>query len=317
MTVRGGMADIFKKSLNLNVSKCLGGEGYNLIKLSKFSWNFFLNSSFRVDWDKVSGDKKGPTFLHLTWYIKVLMDQYDLIKQRFFEGKRPGKVTNENWLDDLQTPFFLNSEAGSLSRVDLTHLKEALGVDIVSYSYRKILSTFALNHESEEIRQAEMVTLNHSLSVARKHYNQNNALKPQILTQTYVAEEGYLTSEFEKIVTEVGIKTQSVVSHMEKKRTEHLKQSIMQDKEDQDILRRKLLPLGPRKRILDTDFNEFIAILEKSTSVNIVTDFKEKTPAAWRKFLVRSVCSISGEDGDEIRRIWKSMYKGDLKNGIR
>lgn len=273
--------------------------------------------NIRVNWDKVQGSKKGPTYLHLSWYLKILMDQYDLIKRKFFENVKPANVTNVNWLEDVHTPFFLSPEGSSITRVDLSYLKKILEIDITSYSFRKILSTWALNHELEMIRQAEMVTLNHSLAVARKHYQQNDALLPQILTQTFVAEEGYLTSDVQQVVSEASKNTQSAVRDIEEKRQKNYEVSILQEKENYIQLRSELTPLSKQKKISDVDFREFVINLEKVTSINIVDDFKSRTPSAWNKFLMRSVCSATGDVGERIRSIWLSMYKGDLKNGIR
>ena len=213
--------------------------------------------------------------------------------------------------------FLQSSEGSSIIRVDLSYLKKILEIDITSYSFRKILSTWSLNHELEIIRQAEMVTLNHSLAVARKHYQQNDALLPQILIQTYVAEEGYLTSDVQQVVSEVSKNTQSAVRDMEEKRQKNYEVSILQEKENYIQLRSELTPLSKQKKISDVNFRDFVFNLEKITSINIVDDFKSRTPSAWNKFLMRSVCSASGDVGERIRSIWLSMYKGDLKNGIR
>ena len=61
-----------------------------------------------VTWDKTQSTK-GPYFLHIPSPVKTLMDRYDIIRTNFFRNKRPKFATNDNWLEDLKTPFFLNS----------------------------------------------------------------------------------------------------------------------------------------------------------------------------------------------------------------
>jgi hypothetical protein len=66
-------------------------------------------------------------------------------------------VGNEN------TPFFFYSSGSPFQAVDLKHLSEAMGIDVIAYSFRQIVSTWALNHDSVKIRKAEGEALQHSL----------------------------------------------------------------------------------------------------------------------------------------------------------
>ena len=120
------------------------------------------------DWDKTR-DTNGPSYLHLAKPIKVILDLYDLIKSKFFEGRK-SKSDEENWLHNENTNFFLNSSGSPFQAVDLKHLSDAMGVDVTAYSFRQIVSTWALSHDSEEIRLAEGEALQHSLRVAHDHY---------------------------------------------------------------------------------------------------------------------------------------------------
>ena len=40
-------------------------------------------------------------------------------------------------------------------------------------------------------------------------------------------------------------------------------------------------------------------------------------PHQWRHITVRTVCTAEPECGTELRHLWKKMYEGDLKWGIR
>ena len=64
-------------------------------------------------------------------------------------------TSNHNWLDDHETPFFLNSGGSPFQSLELKSLSQYVGVDVTSYDFRKIVSTWAQSHDSEEIRHAE------------------------------------------------------------------------------------------------------------------------------------------------------------------
>ena len=52
-----------------------------------------------------------------------------------------------------------------------------------------VVTTWALSHDSEDVKNAEEESLRHGLEVAMDHYLQNKQIKLQILTQTYIKEE--------------------------------------------------------------------------------------------------------------------------------
>ena len=74
--------------------------------------------------------------------------------------------------------------------------------------------------------------------------------------------------------------------------------------------------LGPKHRILFDDREVFIDLIERITGEKIDTYLLLK-PKAFRKLIVRLVCSSTGELGDRLRCIWVKMYGGDLVWGIR
>ena len=87
-----------------------------------------------------------------------------------------------------------------------------MGTDVTAYSFRRIVSTWALSHESQEIRDAEGPALQHSLHVGVDHYKQNNELLPQKLTQTYIEEEGILPESIRKVIEKSEIKIREKVA---------------------------------------------------------------------------------------------------------
>ena len=43
----------------------------------------------------------------------------------------------------------------------------------------------------------------------------------------------------------------------------------------------------------------------------------EMKPLLWRDLAVRTVCTDMDKQGKELRELWKKMYKGDLRWGVR
>ena len=177
------------------------------------------------DWDKTR-DTNGPSYLHLAKPIKDILDLYDIIKSRFFDGRK-SKTDEENWLHNENTNFFLNSSGSPFQAVDLKHLSEAMGVDVTAYSFRQIVSTWALSHDSEEIRLAEGEALQHSLRVAQDHYLQNKMLKPQTLTQRYIEEEGILPDELRAEIKRTEIKSKEKIAETDSKRQKKQHSSLL------------------------------------------------------------------------------------------
>jgi hypothetical protein len=107
-----------------------------------------------VSWDKTQSTK-GPYYLHIPTPVKKLMDRYDILRTNFFKNKRPKSAVDDSWLEDPKTLFFLNSACGSFPSLNPKKLCSILGTDVTAYSFRKMISTWALTHKSEDIRTAE------------------------------------------------------------------------------------------------------------------------------------------------------------------
>ena len=138
-----------------------------------------------ITWDKTHSTK-GSSYLHITKPLKVLMDCYSLIRSRFFKQRKPSFTENDDWLSEDESPFFLKSSCSEFKFLDLKHVSEAIHCDVTAYYFRRIICTWALTHENQEIREAEEEALQHRLQVARDRYLKNKQSKPQKRTQTYV-----------------------------------------------------------------------------------------------------------------------------------
>ena len=272
--------------------------------------------NIQVYWDKTH-PSAGFSYLHLAKPIKDLLDMYDIIKRRFFEGRKPSKYTDEKWLDSDNTPFFLQSSGNPFKSVDLQHVSKAMGIDVTSYSFRRIVSTWALSHASKEIRDAEGPTLQHSLRVGVEHYKQNNELQPQKLTQTYIQEESILPEKLREQIQKTEIKLRSEIAQTDSNRQKKQHESMIQESKAKKMILREKKPLGPKHRVLGEDRNEFTQLLEEITGINIEKTHKQWRPWPWRNLIIRTVCGTSGETGTRLRELWLRIYKGDLQWGVR
>ena len=75
--------------------------------------------------------------------------------------------------------------------------------------------------------------------------------------------------------------------------------------------------LGPRTAILEIERQEFTQICESLTGCKMEALLSDLKPVQFRDFVVRIVCSSTGESGERLRELWKNMYRGDLLHGIR
>ena len=57
--------------------------------------------------------------------------------------------------------------------------------------------------------------------------------------------------------------------------------------------------------------------IKKSNGIDLFDLTKKHKFLKWRQILVRAVCSTPGSSGDELRKIWIKMYKGEERYGIR
>ena len=48
-----------------------------------------------------------------------------------------------------------------------------------------------------------------------------------------------------------------------------------------------------------------------------IKELLKKKPLDWRKLVVKTVCTATGKEGLDLRRLWVDIYKGDLVWGVR
>ena len=272
--------------------------------------------NFWITWDKTQSTK-GPYFLHIPTPIKNLMDRYDLIRSRAFKDKKPSFAKDEHWLEDEETPFFLNSACNSFPSLDLKKLSDIFGIDVTGYSFRKIVVTWALNHKSAEIRSAEEEALQHSLKVAKDRYMQNKQTTPQNLVQTYIQEENLYPESFRNEIKKGQSEIDMIIAQRQEERAKQRFSKLMIQHEVSKKEKFAKRPLSTRNSILETDRSEFVKLCEEATGSDIETLLTTLKPLQWRNLIVRITCSTSGELGEKLRNLWIKFYRGDLQFGIR
>ena len=272
--------------------------------------------NFWITWDKTQSTK-GPYYLHIPTPIKNLMDRYDIVRTKFFNGKKPKFEAVDSWLEDFSTPLFLNSACNSFPSLETKKLSVIFGIDITAYAFRKIISTWALTHKSQEIRAAEEEALQHSLHVAKERYMQAKQVQPQTLVQTYTQEENLFPEKFRMEIDKDKSNIERVIAEKKEKRSESRYSKLVKEKEIDKKLKFSNRPLGPRNSVLDSDRHEFAEALEIVTKSNVTELATTLKPIQWRDLVVRLVFSSPGENGNALRDLWIKFYKGNLRFGIR
>ena len=201
--------------------------------------------------------------------------------------------------------------------MDLKKLSGVLGIEITAYNFRKIVATWALNHKSKEIREAEEEALQHSIHVAKERYLQSKQLKPQTLTQTYAQEENLFPADFRKELEKDRNDVKDIIKEKQEKRAKRRYSKLVKNKEISKKIKFENKPLGPRNSVLDTDRSNFVKMYECVTGSRIENVLTSLKPMYWRNHIVRILHSETGEASKSLRRLWVRIYRGDLKHGVR
>ena len=245
------------------------------------------------------------------------MDCYDMIRTRFFANRKHSSSSNEDWLLDDETPFFLNSAGSEFKFLDLKHISDAMDCDVTAYSFRRIVCTWALCHENKEIRDAEAEALQHELKVARERYLQNKQIQPQKLTQQYNEEENLFSGALLEEIERTADSSQNKIKETEENRAKRRYENLFEERNVYKKSKMQNKPLGPKHRALGTHRNRFKYVVEMIQEKTTESSIRELKPLQWRRFIVRLLCTTEGENGNEVRKVWVRIYKGDLRWGVR
>ena len=106
------------------------------------------------------------------------------------------------------------------------------------------------------------------------------------------------------------MKVKSQITATEDKRQKRQLNTLLQEKDANKQLQQENKPLGPRHRVLEIDRKQFADLIEEMTGENIQKELKQRRPLQWRNFLVKTVCSADGQNGETIRNIWSKCIRG-------
>ena len=273
-----------------------------------------LGKNILVDWDKNS-DLVGESTLHITEEYDILMKVY--LKKRlhhFGEEQlfREGKLNMNQF-------FFVTSNKTQFQVLDLAHTKieEGSFKKIKPFDHRKKVSSWAQNHSDKEIVESESSALNHSNKVADKHYLLNKERKPQRLVKQYAKESEVYPHKIVDSINEAEEREKGSLDEQETIGKEIRMKSLLKHCADKKTLRRECQDLGPRRRILHKDCVQFVELVEEFKGKGVLQEMSNWKPRKWRDYIVRLVCTKEGERGDQLRELWKAVYRGDLKWGVR
>ena len=108
-----------------------------------------------------------------------------------------------------------------------------------------------------------------------------------------------------------------MVKRANKSRAEKRYSKLISDREAYIRTREENRPRGPKHRIHCADKNRFKELIEQMQDTSMKTLLTELKPLRWRNKIVRLVCTGKGIEGNDLREVWKKIYKGDLRWGVR
>ena len=251
-------------------------------------------STVRVDWDKNSGSQ-GESTLHLLNEVSKYFDLYFLLrKKKLYDIKG-------DWLFESSTPFFLNSRGSAFGCVKMKHISDAIGKDVTSYHFRRIICTWALIHSNPLVRDSEAPALNHKPNVAEEVYRQNRATKPLVLVQQYNKEEGTISKEMKEDMKNLDPSLSKIIDDMRKEQETRHQMQLVQERETLMTQYEESKHLGPRHRISESNKKRLQDELKKA-GIDVSSLTLNLTKSKFRQKIVREVCL---PEAKELRNEWK------------
>ena len=142
-------------------------------------------------------------------------------------------------------------------------------------------------------------------------------MQPQLFVQQYVREKHLFPKNIVDQIEQTEADTKESVKRTDQKRAnQHLK-NLAAGKERYKNARKENRRLGRNSRVYWADkvkFRQLVSSIGKRSIDNLL---EEKSPKEWRQFIVRMVCTATGSEGAELRKVWQNVYTGDLSWGVR
>ena len=276
-----------------------------------------IGANITVTWNKNS-DSKGSSILHLPKQVLTLVQVYlsKRLKRFALEEKfKTGEL-------DLKVPLFVTGQGTPFRQVKLDkHVKtdacDGPSEKVNPGHYRHKLSTWAQIHPDSEVRECEADALQHDPQIAKNYYLLNKKSKPQKLVQTFVTETNSFPSNIQAAIDSAEDRAQEMLTTQAKDGKQARMEQLLKKKNEKVLLRLSNEDYGVKRRILNEDCKKFKVLMEKCHQVDVFEKMEKMSPREWRHFVVRTVCTARDDDGKELRELWKKIYAGDLKWGVR
>ena len=246
-----------------------------------------------VDWDKTS-KVKGKSYFHCDRRIKHLFDSYEIVRKKYCESR------GIKDFDDPDKPFFINSLGGRLRIIDMSRVKKQMNMNVTPYSFRRLITTWGLESDKEEIRDAEEEALQHANKVAQKHYALNKSSKPQKFVQQYILEERFFPSFMTDMVEANAKKLSEQVRENENEKERQRFKELEQRQKKVNLLKMDLRELGPNQKIRGSDRARLSNIFKKEKNIDLLEEAQNRDVKNWRQWILREICSTEGNQDAEI-----------------
>ena len=116
----------------------------------------------------------------------------------------------------------------------MKYTSEIMGMHITAYDIRDIVVSWALNHKSRKIREAEGTALHHGKEVAKEFYLNNKKSQPQDVAQQFTDEEQVYPDELKEELAKAVESVNDKIALMESKRVEMRKKTLLEEKRQEN-----------------------------------------------------------------------------------
>ena len=273
--------------------------------------------NIEVVWDKNS-DAVGKSILHLPLQVFTLIQVY-LSKRLKLFGLENSFQTGEL---DLNIPLFVTGQGTPFRQVKLdNHLKvdslDGISAKVTPGHFRHKVSTWAQSHQDSDVRDCEADALQHTSQVAKNFYLLNAKTKPQKLVQTFVKETNSYPKNIQATFNSAEERAKDLLVTQTKAGKQARMGELIKKREEKKLLRLNNEDYGVKRRILNADCRKFRTLMETCHYPGVLEEILEFPPRRWRHFVVRTVCVTKGDTGVKLRELFKRIYAGDLKWGVR
>ena len=144
-----------------------------------------------------------------------------------------------------------------------------------------------MSHTSPQIRDAESSGLNHTPFVAKANYCQNPQYKPMMLIQHYNIENNNFPSQVETLISASYSKVEHDMERLEEERKKVKREELLREIKEKREIRDKHRDLGPKNRVIASDRDKFLNLIEESKGSEFIADFMRFKPSKWRNQAAR------------------------------